>query len=263
MTGRAAVTGAALADLLPIGTAASGTLTGSLRLEGLGDSLATAIATANGEGTFSVTDLNLPQLAVASVPASVAALTLTEATEADFAAAVEAALDTAPLAAPVVSGTLSVASGTVRSPNLAISGPDAQLFGNLTLGLNDLALGGSFAARPVSLPQNFPLEAPSVELTVSPAGTLLAPARNIDAVALYNALLSKELERQVIEAERRRAEDEARQKAEAAEAARLAEEQARAEAARKAAEEKARAEAAERARQQEELTQPLDLGLGN
>lgn len=263
LTGRAAVTGAALADLLPIGTAASGTLTGSFRLEGLGDSLATAIATANGEGTFAVTDLNLPQLAVASVPASVAAFTLTEATEADFAAAVEAALDTAPLAAPVVSGTLSVASGTVRSPNLAISGPDAQLFGNLTLGLNDLALGGSFAARPVSLPQNFPLEAPSVELTVSPAGTLLAPARNIDAVALYNALLSKELERQVIEAERRRAEDEARQKAEAAEAARLAEEQARAEAARMAAEEKARAEAAERARQQEELTQPLDLGLGN
>lgn len=263
---RASVTNAALADLLPPGAKASGTLTGSLRLDALGDSLATAIAAANGEGTFAVTDVSLPQLAVGAVPPSVAALTLTEATETDFTTAVETALDAAPLAAPVVSGTLSVASGTLRSPNLAIAGPDAQLFGNLTLRLSDLVLGGSFAARPASLPAEFPLELPSVELTIAPQGTLLAPSRSVDAAALYNALLSKELERQVTEAEKRRAEDEARQKAEAAEAARLAEEQVKAEAARKAAEDKAKADAAAKAKaqqQQDELTQPLDLGLGN
>jgi uncharacterized protein involved in outer membrane biogenesis len=269
---RASVTNAALADLLPPGATATGTLTGSLRLDALGDSLDAAIAAANGEGTFAVTGLSLPQLFVPAVPASVAALKLTEATEADFTTSVETALAAAPLAAPVVSGTLSIASGTVRSPNLAIAGADAQLFGNLTLRLADLALGGSFAARPSSLPPDFPLELPSVELTVAPTGTLGAPTRAIDATALYNALLSKELERQVVEAEKRRAEDEARQQAEAAEAARIAEEQAKAEAARKAAEEKAKAEAASKAKaeaaakakaQEQLLTQPLDLGLGN
>lgn len=269
--GRAAVTGAALADLLPPGASATGTLTGSLRLDGLGDSLAAAVGAANGEGTFAITDLSLPLMAIARIPDSIAALQLTEATETDFTSAVETALSSATLAAPVVSGTLSVASGTVRSPNLAVAAPDAQLFGNLTMRLSDLALGGSFAARPATLPAEFPLELPSVELTIAPTGTLFAPARSVDATALYNALLSRELERQVIEAEKRRAEDEARARAEAAEAARIAEEEARAEAARQAAEvarqaaeEQAQADAAARALQEEQLlTQPLDLGLGN
>jgi multidrug efflux pump subunit AcrA (membrane-fusion protein) len=175
-------------------------------------------------------------------------------------------LDDSAFKAPRVSGSFTIAGGVLRSPNLAIEGETARLFGSTTLRLADLSLGGGFVMSPTKPagPDGMLTEA-NARIAANFAGTLPAPERSFDVAGVVDAIMIQALELELARLEQIRAEDETRRKGAAEERARIAaEEAARREAeqeARRSAEEAAAAEAAqaaEAARQE----QPIVLQPG-
>jgi hypothetical protein len=141
-----------------------------------------------------------------------------------------------------VSGGFTVAGGVLRSPNLAIEGEGARLFGSTTLRLADLSLGGGFVMFPTEPagPDGMLTEA-NAKIAADFSGTLPAPERSVNVAGVVDTIMIQALELEVARLEQLRAEDEARRREAAAERERIAAE----EAARRAAEEEAARIAAE------------------
>lgn len=269
-----------LDHLLPAGTAAGieGKVNGVLQVDGVGGSIEEILRALGGEGSFSVTGLSIAGLSPSALGALDGVTDLVDADANVLGQRVEAALATAPFVSESVSGALSIAAGTARSPNLSILAADGALFGTMALSLADLGLSGSFdlTRGAVATPAANGTVPPTGGVTIGLAGTLLAPERTVDATRLVDAAMMQAFEAEVARLEKLRAEEEARRKAAEEEAARIeaenqrkAEEAARLaaeEAARKAAEEELARRAAEeaaRAAPPPEPVAPLDLGLGN
>ena len=265
--------------LLPAGTAAGieGKVSGVLQVNGVGGSIEEVLRALGGEGSFSVTGLNIAGLSPGALAALDGVADLVNADAAVLERRVEAALAAAPFVSESVSGTLSVAAGTMRSPNLSIQAADGALFGTVALSLTDLGLSGSFdlTRGAVAIAAAAGMAPPSGGVTIGLSGTLIAPERTVDATRLVDAAMMQAFEAEVARLEKLRAEEEARRKAAEEEAARIeAEEQRQAEeaarvaaeeAARKAAEEELARRAAEEAARiatPPPLAAPLDLGLG-
>lgn len=266
--------------LLPTGAAAGieGMVSGALQVQGVGSSIAELLRALGGEGSFSVTQLSIAGLTPTAVGALDGVSDLVEADASLLEQRVEAALAAAPFVSDSVSGALSIAAGTMRSPNLSLQAPDGALFGTVALSLADLGLSGSFDLTRASITDasSNGLAPPTGGVTIGLAGTLMAPERTVDATRLVDAAMMKAFEAEVARLEQLRAEEEARRKAAEEEAARLAAEEQRQaeEAARLAAEQEAQRRAAEEElarRAAEEAARiatpepaaPLDLGLGN
>lgn len=253
-----------------------GRLSGVLQVEGIGGSIAEIVAALGGEGSFSLTDISIAELDPKALDALAGVDDLVNADAVELGRRVEAALAVAPFVSTSASGSISLAAGTVRSPNLSLRGDGGTLFGTAVLALPSLGLSGSFelsrdaaAVTPVAEPT-----ASTGAISVGLAGSLVAPARTVDATRLVDAAMMRAFEAEVERLERLRAEDEARRRAAEEEAARMrAEQQRQAEeaarraeeaAARRAAEEELARRAAEeaaRAGQPMQLAPPIDLGL--
>ena len=150
--------------------------------------------------------------------------------------AVTGELAAAPFAAPSVTGSFNIAGGILRSPNLAITGTDAQIFGGASLALPTLTLDARYAMSPVGTADPASAVDPTTaEVAAVIQGPLWAPVTSYDVSALTDGMKIKASEVELARLEKLQAEDEARQKAAAAEQARLAAEQAAAEAAKAAA----------------------------
>jgi hypothetical protein len=161
-------------------------------------------------------------------------------------------------------GSFTIAGGTLRSPNLAIAGRGARIFGSGNLQLADLTLEARYAMSPTVIadPESL-VDATTAEVAAVVTGPLWAPVATYDVTSLVDGMKIRASEMELARLEQLRLEDEARQRAAAADRARVAAEQA-ATAARKAAEEeaanRAASEAAARAAAQAPAA-PLDLGL--
>jgi hypothetical protein len=272
VTGRYALNGVALDDIVPpaVAEALDGTLTASGRIDGTGDSFAGLLAAMTGDGTFEVRDLEVERFDPAATSAIAGLENILEMQPEEVIGAIEDGLDDGPFVSPLAAGTFAIAGGVVRSPNLAIEGTGGRLFGSASIRLADLGLSGSYNMTPVAADG----EVASGQVVARLGGTLLAPDGQFDVSAMVDAVMVEAYEAEVARLEQLRAEDEARQKAAAEEAARLAAEEAarRAEeeaAARAAAEEAARLAAEEEARRAAaeaaaaEADRPVDIGFGN
>jgi len=238
-----------------------------------------------GQGNYTLNNFRIERWDANAFAAAAALDNVLEGDAEVLTASLVDTLDDAPFVAKPVSGSFTIAGGVIRSPNLAIEGETARLFGSTSVSLKDLALGGGFVMTPTtaSVPDSLVNEA-TAQIAAKLDGTLLEPERTFDASGMIDAMKARALELEVARLEKLRAEDEARQKAAAEERARVAAEEARKraaeEAARKAAEEaarkvaeeaaaKKRAEEAAARRAEEERRQrdqppvlgPMDLGL--
>jgi hypothetical protein len=272
VTGRYTLDAVALEDVAPPAVAAAldGTLTSSGRIDGTADSFAGLLGAMTGDGTFELRDLEVERFDPSATSAVTGLENILEMQPEELIGAIEDGLEDGPFASPVAAGTYTIAGGVVRSPNLAIEGTGGRLFGSGSIRLDDLGLSGSYSLTPDAADGG----ATTGQLVARLGGTLLAPERQFDVSAMVDAMMVAAYEAEVARLEQLRAEDEARQKAAAEEAARLAaeeaarraEEEAAAEAAaeeaaRLAAEEAARRAAAEAAAA--EADRPVDIGFGN
>ena len=251
LSGRVSLAEVAVRDLLPsaVGDVIGAQVTAAARFSGTGDSLARAIATMTGEGSFTLTDLGIDGLSPAAFDAVASIEDVLGAEPADVSDLVSARLGAGRFSATDVHGSFTIAGGVLRSPNLAITGGDARLFGGATLRLTDFALGGSFAMSPTrpSGPQGMLTEA-NTQIVANLSGTLEEPEQNFDVSGMVDTIMVNAYEIEVARLERIREEDEARAAAAAEERRRVAEQ----EAARRAAEEAERIAAEQEAERQAE-----------
>jgi hypothetical protein len=287
VSGRMALSGVGVDVLAPpaVARALDGTIDASGRFSGTGDSVLGIVEAMTGEGSYNVGDLVIAGLDPTAFAAIGSLDSLIELDPEELSQLIVERLDDGAFAAKEVGGGFTIAGGVFRSPNLAIEGQEARLFGSTTLRLTDLQLGGGYVMSPSgNSAVGGLLGQANAQIVANIDGTLNAPVREFDVTGMVDGLMVRAFEVEVARLEQLRAEDEARQRAAAEERARLtaelaqqraAEEAARREeeeaAARAAAEEEAarRAAEAEEARLREEearrraeqANQPLDLGL--
>ena len=302
VTGRVSLAGVDLDAIVPdaVAKALNGKLNSAGQFSGTGGSVLGILAAMTGDGTYSVDQLRIEHLDPNAIAAVAGLDTVLDMQPDQLTVLIEEKLGDAAFSSPRMSGAFTIAGGVLRSPNVPIVGEGGQLFGSGSIRLADLLLGGSYvltatAATPAAL-----VDSGSAKVTTSLAGTLQSPERTIDASGLVDAIMVRAYEVEVARLEKLRAEDEVRKQAEVDEKARLAaEEEARKaaetkrladevaakqaadeaaakqaaddaaakkvadEAAAKAAADKAAADAAALKRAQEDLSKPMDLGLGN
>lgn len=291
LTGEASLKGVPLGAVVPPAVAEnlSGNLDGSVRFNSSGDSLDALAAGLSGDGSFALANL-VVQKFDPHVFADVAGIAnITDLDPGDLGSRVAAGLDAGAFSAAKLGGGFSLAGGTLRVANLAADTPSARLFGGVTLGLENLALGGSFALTPVGTLDAAGLVSETTsKITANLSGTLAAPQRALDIASMVDAIKVRALEVEVARLEALKAADDARQRAAVAaakeatedtEARQLADAQAAAKkaaddaaakaaadaAARKAADDaaaaKAAADAAARKAAQQAKPAPVDIGI--
>jgi hypothetical protein len=274
LSGRVTIDGVALDLVLPpaLGAGLDGIVDASAEFDGTGESLAEAVAALSGSGSYTIRDFSAAAFNPATFEALSGLVGILDMTPDALASTVTTELAAAPFEAGLVSGSFTIAGGVLRSPNLAIAGQGARIFGRGSVALDELAVDGRYVLSPTILANpDGAVETASAEVAAEISGPLWAPVTRYDVQELVDAMKIRASEIELARLEQLRAEDEARQRAAAEERARIAAEQAAAaEAARKAAEE----EAARKKQAEEEAAAkaaaerpppppaPMDLGLG-
>ncbi|KKC35587.1 hypothetical protein WH87_16185 [Devosia epidermidihirudinis] len=261
-----------------VANALSGALDGGMRFEASGASIAEAMGSLTGEGSFTLKDFAVAGLSPGVYP-TVAGLGDVLNMDSDaLRAIVSLALGQGSFSAPTATGTFTIAGGVARLANFIVEGNGGRLAGNLNLALKSLGLDGSFVLTPLGFTDERGLVGEdTARILTRIKGTLTAPAITPDLEELVGAVQVRANELEVDRLEVLRAEDAERQRAAAEERNKLIEEQRRKaaaeEAARLAIEEAARKAAEEEAlRQQQQQpvappqvappVQPLQLNLG-
>jgi hypothetical protein len=270
ITGRLAFDDVPIDAVVPVAMAEGldGTLDASAAFDGTGETLAAAVAAMTGTGSYTINDFSASQFDPQTFN-NLASLTgIVDMTPEALAEAVRQRLATAPFESNMLTGSFTIAGGTLRSPNLAIAGDGARMFGGGNLRLADMTLDARYAMSPTVLtdPAN-PVDVATAEIAAVVKGPVGAPVASYDVTSLVDAIKIKASEIELARLEQLQLEDEARQKAAAEDRARVQAEQAAAEAAKKAAEEAAAKKAADEAAAKAAAeaaakpAPPLDLGL--
>ena len=277
LTGRLALDGVPLDVVAPGAIAAGleGKLTATAAFDGTGETMAAAVRAMTGTGSYTISDFSAQNFDPQAFNSLGALTGIIDMTPEALTAAVNEELAKGPFASNMFTGSFTVAGGTLRSPNLAIAGSGARIFGSGNLQLADLTLDARYAMSPTVIADPASMIDPTTaEVTAVVTGPLWAPVASYDVASLVDGMKIKASEIELARLEQLRLEDEARQRELAAERARVAAEQAAAAEARRKAEqeaaEKAAAEAESRrlaeeaaraAAQPPATPAPIDLGL--
>ncbi len=277
LTGRLALDGVPLDVVAPGAIAAGldGKLTATAAFDGTGETMAAAVRAMTGTGSYTISDFSAQNFDPQAFNSLGALTGIIDMTPEALTAAVNEELAKGPFASNMFTGSFTVAGGTLRSPNLAIAGSGARIFGSGNLQLADLTLDARYAMSPTVIADPASMVDPTTaEVTAVVTGPLWAPVASYDVASLVDGMKIKASEIELARLEQLRLEDEARQRELAAERARVAAEQAAAAEARRKAEqeaaEKAAAEAESRrlaeeaaraAAQPPATPAPIDLGL--
>ncbi|MEO6395510.1 MAG: AsmA family protein [Devosia sp.] len=258
-TGRVTLSGVELDRLMPAPVKAvlGGVVDGSAQFDATGGNLATMMTAMTGSGSYTIKGFTAEHLDPDAFAAAGEFEDVFDMDEAVLEGLIRDRVGQGAFTAPDTTGTFTIAGGVLRSPNLAVDGPAARLFGGLSLRLSDLMLSGRYAMTPVAIVEAASgIAAATAEVAVDIAGSLWSPEASIDVSGLVSEMKIEASEAELARLEQLRVEEEARRRAAAEEQARLDVEQAAAEEAAKklAAEEAARKAAAPE-------PPPLDLGL--
>jgi hypothetical protein len=247
-----------LASLLPAGP--QGIVAGSLQLEGAGPDFETIVASAAGQGAFTLTDLVIDGIDPGIYPAVRDLETVLEAGAEDLRAFIGVALGSGDFTAPTITVPVTVAAGVARMDNLSVTGEGAQMLGSMALDLRNLALDAGFVMTPrdVTDPQGLVSETTG-RVLIDLGGTLLDPVRSIDIEEMVAAIQTRASEIQIDQLEAMRLIEAERQRQAAEERNRLIEQQRAEFLAQQAAREEAerRAQEALDAQQLELQQQPV------
>ena len=223
LNGRMALDGVDLAAIAPKPVAAelAGTLQAGVEFSGAGTSLADAIGALTGSGSYTIAGFGASHFDP-TLFAALGGLTNIVDMEPDvLTATVVNKLSAGPFKAASLTGGFTIAGGVLRSPNLAIEGEAARIFGNGTLDLSKLNLDGRYAMTPASVPDaTSPLDPNSAQVDVAIGGSFWAPTATYDVGALVDGMKIKASEAELAVLEQRKAEADARAKLQAAEDAR-------------------------------------------
>lgn len=254
VSGRLALNGVALDTIAPAPIAAGldGTITAAAEFNGTGETLGQAISAMTGTGSYSVDGFSAARFDP-GVFAGLSGLTgVLDMTPEALTADVTDKLAAGPFTAPSLTGSFTIAGGVLRSPNLAIVGMGARIFGGANLTLKDLSVDGRYSMSPTgNSDAASAIDQTTAEIDAVVKGPLWAPSTSYDFASLIDGMKIKASEVELARLEQLKAAADARAKAQAEEDARLAAEQAAVEAAKKAADEEAakQAAAAEEAQQ--------------
>lgn len=242
-------------DLVAPGAIAAGLdgkLTASAAFDGAGETMADAVRAMMGTGSYTISDFSAAQFDPQAFNNLGVLVDIIDMTPEELTETVNQQLAGGPFASNMFTGSFTIAGGTLRSPNLAIAGSGARIFGGANLMLADLTLDARYAMSPTVLANPESLVDPATaEVAAVVTGPVWAPVARYDVASLVDGMKIKAAEIELAlleaEAERRKLDEEARQRELEAERARVAAEQAAVEAAKKAAEEEAARVAAEEA----------------
>jgi hypothetical protein len=241
-TGRLALDNVPL-DLVAPGAIAAGLdgkLTASAAFDGTGETMAEAVRAMTGTGSYTISEFSAAKFDPQAFNNLGVLVDIIDMTPEELTETVNTQLAGGAFASNMFTGSFTIAGGTLRSPNLAIAGSGARIFGGGNLMLADLTLDARYAMSPTVLANPTSLvDATTAEVAAVVTGPVWAPVARYDVTSLVDGMKIKASEIELARLEKLREEDEARQRELAAERARIAAEQAAAEAAKKAAEEKA------------------------
>lgn len=245
ISGRVTLADMPLPTLAPpaVSDALDGQLSGGLRFEGTGASLADVLGVLAGEGNFTLADLALRRLSPNIFPAVARLEGVLDMAPEDLGTVMELALQQGSFTAPAATGAFNIAGGVARIANLIIEGEGGQLAGGFNLALASLGLNGSMVLTPRDFADPGGLVSSDISrILLHLGGNLLHPETRLDLEEMIAAIMVRANEIEVDRLEALRAEEEGRQRAAAEERNRLIREErqrAEAEAARRAAEEEA------------------------
>jgi len=226
----------------------SGYISGSGQFSGVGSNYAEAMSTVGGDGSFSVSDLEIQDFDPSIFQKIIAIENILELEAPELEAQVISDLNGASYSATEFEGLFSLAGGKMLINNIAIEDVKTRLFGGASLNLNDLALESGWTLTPTqNVGDGSILNESTGRVDATIAGSLSAPAYSVDIQQMVDSIRVKAFELEVERLEILRAEQEARTLAQAEEQQRRMAEQA-AQLARDEAEKAARLDAERKAR---------------
>lgn len=246
VSGRVSLLDMPLASLAPpaLAEALDGRVSGGVRFEGSGASLAEALAQLAGEGNFTLADLAATGLSPNVFPAVARLEGVLDMAGEDLGTVMGLALQQGDFTAPSATGAFTIAGGVARIANLIIEGEGGQLSGGFNLALSTLGLNGSLVLAPRDFTDPNGLVSSDISrIVLHLGGTLIRPETRLDLEEMIAAVMVRANEIEVDRLEALRLEEEARQRAAAEERNRLIREErqrAAEDAARRAAEEEAK-----------------------
>jgi hypothetical protein len=216
VTGRLTLSGVGLDTVAPAAVAATldGTIDASASFSGTGETLSQAIEAMNGTGSYTVTGFSAAHFDPAVFTTASALTNVMETPPEALTQTMTDTLASGPFAAPSLTGTFNITNGVVRSPNLAIAGDTARIFGGATLALKDLLLDARYAMSPTTtFDDKSAIDPTTAEVDAQVKGPLWAPTGSYDVASLVDGMKIKANEIELALLEQRKAEADARAKA--------------------------------------------------
>jgi len=219
VSGRLTLGGVAMDAVVPeaIGAGLDGKIDARAEFSGTGETLSQAVAGLTGTGSYTVTGFSVAHFDPGTF-ATLGALTGVINIEDDaLTKTATDALSSGPFGAASLTGGFTVAGGTLRSPNLAIIGNGARIFGGATLRLKDLVLDARYSMSPTDKPdEKSAIDSTTAEVDALIKGPVWAPKTSYDVASLVEGMKIKASEIELALLEQRKAEEDARIKAAAA-----------------------------------------------
>lgn len=216
VSGRLTVGGVAIDAIAPqaIGGGLDGKLDATAEFTGTGKTLKQAVAGLTGTGSYTVNGFSVDHFNPTTF-ATLGALTgVINMPDEMLTKTATDALGAGPFGAPTLTGGFTIAGGTLRSPNLAIVGTGARIFGGATLKLKDLTLDARYAMSPTDKPDDkSAIDSTTAEVDALIKGPLWAPETSYDVASLVEGMKIKASEIELALLEQRKAEEDARRKA--------------------------------------------------
>ncbi len=159
-----------------------------------------------GSGSYTISDFAASRFDPQTFN-NLASLTgIVDMTPEALADAVKQRLATAPFRSNMFTGSFTIAGGTLRSPNLAIAGDGARMFGGGNLRLPDMTIDARYAMSPTMLadPTN-PVDVATAEIAAVVTGPAWAPVASYDVTSLVDAIKIKASELELARLEQLRA----------------------------------------------------------
>lgn len=226
VSGRLGLDSVALDALLPEvpAEAVDASLTGSMQVNGTGETIAAIIGSLTGQGSFSARDISIASFDPGAFESIAGEDTLLNLDTDQLAKLVGDSLASGPFKSGQMDGVLSLAGGTLRADNLAASSGRGDLYGSMAVDLSSLGLSGAWTLAPGGpVGDGALINETTGRIGAVLGGTITQPDHQLDLAQMVDSIQVRAYELEVDRLEKLKAEEEARARAAAEERTRLME----------------------------------------